>query len=164
MMAKTLGPASVVDTNVAVVAEGRNDDVSPCCRAACEEEIEALVEKGVVVVDEGGLIVEEYQKQLGFGPGGVGARFFKYVWTERWQGGKVRQVAITESGDEHGFEELPRNELDPSDRKFLATAVVAEARILNAVDSDWAEQRQLTDDLGVDVVQLCQKDATKAGA
>ena len=115
-MAKTLGPASVVDTNVAVVAEGRNDDVSPCCRAACEEEIEALVKEGVVVVDEG------------------------------------------------GFEELPPNRLDPSDRKFLATAVVGEARILNAVDSDWAEQRTLTDDLGVDVVQLCPKHATRAGA
>ncbi len=163
-MAKTLGPASVVDTNVAVVAEGRNDDVSPCCRAACEEEIEALVEEGVVVVDEGGLIVAEYQKQLGHAPGGVGARFFKHVWIEQWRGEKVRQVTITESGEEHGFKELPPNRLDPSDRKFLATAVVGEARILNAVDSDWAEQRTLTEDLGVDVVQLCPKHATRAGA
>lgn len=163
-MVKTWGPASVVDTNVAVVAEGRSDGVSPCCRAACEEEIEALVEQGVVVVDKGGLIVAEYQRQLGYAPGGVGARFFKHVWNEQWRGEKVRQVVIAAAGDERGFEELPPNELDPSDRKFLAAAVVGEARILNATDSDWAEQRKLTDGLGVDVVQLCPEHATRAGA
>ncbi len=35
---------------------------------------------------------------------------------------------------------------------------------VETVDSDWAEQRTLTDDLGVDVVQLCPKHATRAGA
>ncbi len=163
-MAKALGPRSVVDTNVAVVAEGKGEDVSGWCREACEEALKALVEEGVIVVDEGGKIVEEYEKQLGHAPGGVGARFFKHVWTEQWGGEKVRQVSITEAGDERGFEELPPNGLDRSDRKFLATAVVGEARILNATDSDWAEQRELTDGLDVDVVQLCPKYATRAGA
>jgi len=163
-MAKALGPASVVDTNVAVVAEGRSDYVSERCRDACEVALKALVEQGVIVVDEGGKIVEEYEKRLGHAPGGVGARFFKHVWIEQWRGEKVRQVTITEADDERGFEELPPNELDPSDRKFLATAVVGEARILNAVDSDWSEQRRLTDDLSIDVVQLCPEHAKKAGA
>ncbi|MYB19397.1 MAG: hypothetical protein F4Y16_10470 [Holophagales bacterium] len=162
-MAKALGPRSVVDTNVAVVAEGGSDYVSARCTEACEEALKALVEGGVIVVDEGGKIVEEYEKQLGHAPGGVGARFFKYVWNEQWRGEKVRQVAITEADDERGFEELPPNELDPSDRKFLAVAVVGQARILNAVDSDWSEQRCLTDDLSIDVVQLCPEHAEKAG-
>ena len=154
----------MVDTNVAVVAEGRSDLVSAGCAEACEEALKALVEEGVVVVDEGGLIVAEYQKQLGYGPGGVGARFFKHVCDHQYGEVKVKRVPITKACDQRGFKELPRNRLDPSDRKFLATAVVGEARILNAVDSDWAEQRGLTDDLGVEVVQLCPEYATRAGA
>lgn len=106
-MAKALGPASVVDTNVAVVAEGRSDFVSAGCTEACEEALKALVEEGVIVVDDGGKIVEEYEKRLGHAPGGVGARFFKHVWDE---------------------------------------------------------QRRLTDDLSIDVVQLCPEHAKKAGA
>ena len=73
-------------------------------------------------------------------------------------------MTIAEVDDERGFEELPPNELDPSDRKFLAVAVVGAAKILNAVDSDWSEQRSLTDDLSIDVVQLCPEHAKKAEA
>lgn len=163
-MTKALGPRSVVDTNVALVAEGRNEYASARCREACEEALRSLVEEGVVVVDKGGLIVAEYEKQLGHAPGAVGARFFKHVWIEQWVGEKVRQVAIAEADDERGFEALPPNELDRSDRKFLATAVAGDARILNATDSDWAEQQELTDGLGVDVLQLCPEHATRAGA
>ncbi len=163
-MEKALGPRSVVDTNVAVVAEGGSESVSESCRQACEEALGALVEEGVVVVDKGGRIVEEYEKRLGHAPGGVGASFFKHVWDEQWRGEKVRRVTITEAEEERGFEELPPNGLDPSDRKFLAVAVVGKARILNAVDSDWCEQRRLTEDLSVDVVQLCPEYAKKTEA
>ena len=61
-----------------------------------------------------------------------------------------------------GFAELLENELDPSDRKFLAVAVVAQAEILNATDSDWSEQEALTSDLGVRVRQLCPQHASKS--
>ena len=55
----------------------------------------------------------------------------------------------------HPTDELPRNEFDPSDRKFLAVAVVANAVVLNATDCDWSEQKQLMEDLGVTVRELC---------
>ena len=57
--------------------------------------------------------------------------------------------------NEGALKELPENHLDISDRKFLATALVGEAVILNATDGDWAEQRDLTTRLGVTVRQLC---------
>ena len=38
--------------------------------------------------------------------------------------------------DRRGFEELPENTFDPSDRKFLAVAIVANAVVLNATDTD----------------------------
>ncbi len=75
---------------------------------------------------------------------------------------RVRRVPITPCDDQcRGFEELPENKLDPSDRKFLAVATVAKAEILNATDSDWSEQEALTDKLGVTVRQLCPQHASK---
>ena len=44
-----------------------------------------------------------------------------------------------------GYDELPENKFDPSDRKFLAVAVVAKAVVLNATDSDWHEHKDLMD-------------------
>ena len=63
--------------------------------------------------------------------------------------------------DRRGYEELPENKFDRSDRKFLAVAVVANAVVLNAVDSDWHEQADLMDELEVEVEQLCPQHAFK---
>jgi hypothetical protein len=69
-------------------------------------------------------------------------------------------VSITPVDDEaRGFDELPTNRLDKTDRKFLATAIVSGARIVNALDSDWCEQRNLLAMVGIDVVQLCPEHA-----
>ena len=69
---------------------------------------------------------------------------------------KIHTVVITESSDSNrGFDELPENTLDNSDRKFLATAVVAKARIVNATDSDWEEQINLLQLLNINLKQLC---------
>ena len=63
--------------------------------------------------------------------------------------------------DERGFEGLPPNAFDRSDRKFLAVAVVANATVVNATDSDWSENAALMSALGVEVQQLCPQHATK---
>ena len=55
----------------------------------------------------------------------------------------------------------PKIGFDPSDRKFLAVAVAAEAVVLNATDSDWGEHEPLMDELGVEVKQLCPQHAKK---
>ena len=52
---------------------------------------------------------------------------------------------------------------DRSDRKFLAVAVSATAVILNATDSDWGEQHELMDALGVEVEHLCPWHASNGG-
>ncbi len=72
-------------------------------------------------------------------------------------------VRITPSDESRGFAELPKNELDPSDRKFLAVAVKAGAAILNATDSDWDEQSALLERLGVPLEQLCPQHQSKVG-
>ena len=146
----------VVDTNVGIVANGVTD-VDLACQLACVDTLERAMKKGVVAVDVGGLIFEEYRSYFSFAGGpGVGDVFFKYVHDRQHVGERVRRFPITPSVDgRRGFEELPVNTLDASDRKFLAVAVVAKAVVVNATDSDWGHASDLLRRLGVDVEELC---------
>ncbi len=160
-MSVEAGATFVVDTNVAVVADGSSDHADECCESACVTALSEVVRHGVVIVDETGCILGEYRRQLRRSQG-MGGKFLKHVHDRQWEGRRVRQVPITPAGDDRGFEELPPNEFDRDDRKFLATAVSAKAEVLNATDSDWAEHRALTDELGVVVRQLCPQYAAKS--
>lgn len=153
----------VVDTNVAVVANGRNIHVSHKCQQKCVEKIESIMENGVLVVDTEDLILEEYSGRLEFsGEPSVGDKLFIHLVNCQYQEDRVKRVSITPSRKEGAeFAELPRNKLDRSDQKFLAVAVVSGAIIVNATDSDWDEHRALTEGLGVKVDQLCPAYANK---
>lgn len=154
--------AYVVETNVAIVANGRGDihaDVE--CQLACREklrEICSLHSQQVVVVDDTGLVFDEYRKHLNWkGEPGLGDMFFKYVFDHQYAEARVRQVSITSirRRGREDFKELPKNTVDEDDRKFLATAVVAKATILNAADSDWDEKQAQIKSLDVTVEELC---------
>ena len=154
----------VVDTNVGVVAHGRGFDADTQCKSKCEKILEDIVKNHVVVVDDKFLILGEYYNviQRLRGAPGIFHIFFKEVNKYLFNEDRVRQASITPIPDEsRGFKELPENELDPSDRKFLAAARVAQAEILNATDSDWDQQKALTSRLGVRVRQLCPQHARK---
>ena len=151
----------VVDTNVAMVANGRAVHADDQCRLKCVKRLRSLVAEEVIAIDDGSLILKEYRRHLSFSGGpGVGDAFFRHVFNNQHQADRVRRVMVTPN-DERGFEELPENAFDPSDRKFLAVARVAKAVVLNAVDSDWGEQAALMDELGVKVCQLCPQHASK---
>ena len=153
----------VVDTNVAIVANGRGTHADFRCQLACVERLKSIAAGEVVAIDDMDFILEEYKKHLRFsGMPGVGDAFFKHVFDCRFQEGRVRRVAVTPSEDDRrGVEELPENTFDRSDRKFLAVAVVAKAVVLNATDSDWAEHEALMNRLGVRVRQLCPQHAVE---
>ena len=153
----------VVDTNVAIAANGRNTHADVQCRLACVEKLQDVVENQVIAIDDQRAIVDEYLKHLNHsGEPGVGDTFFKHVLNNRHQGTRVRRVPVTPSSDERrGFEELPPNSFDPSDRKFVAVAVAGGAVVLNATDSDWDEHAALMSSLAVEVHQLCPQHSTK---
>ena len=155
----------VVDTNVAVVANRRENHADRRCQLACIEMLEHVVTQGVVAVDETGFIMCEYAGYLSHsGQPGVGDAFFKHMFDHQYQDRRVRRVWVTPSDDDRrGFEELPENTFDRSDRVFLAVALVGEAAVLNATDSDWYEHAGLMDELGVEVEQLCPQHARKSG-
>ena len=154
----------VVDTNVTIVANGTFDThADQQCQLECVERLERLTKQDTVAVDKRGLILKEYSKYLcRSGKPGVGDIFFKFIHDQKYTSDRVRQVSINPSeNDGKGFEELPVNTFDPSDRKFLAVAVVAKAVVLNATDSDWVEHASLLEKLGVEVDQLCPQHASK---
>ena len=154
----------VVDTNVAIAANGRNTHASLTCQYACTVFLEELISPGKrthIVLDEQGLIFTEYSDYLSYkGQPGVGDIFFKYLHDHMYLEKKVLLVFITPIVDEaRGFNELPPNSVDKNDRKFLATAVAVGAKIVNAVDTDWHEQITFVTGLGVNVQQLCPDQA-----
>ena len=149
----------VVDTNVAIVANGRGAHADLRCQLTCVERLKSVAAGEVVAIDDRDSILGECTKHLNFsGMPGVGDAFFKHVFVYQFQEDRVRRVAVTPSEDDRrGFEELPENTFDRSDRKFLAVAVVAKAVVLNATDSDWDEHGALMNRLGVKGRQLCPR-------
>ena len=145
----------VIDTNVAIVANGNSDHVSIDCQIACADLIEQCAKLNIAL-DYDGMMMTEYRKHLSHaGQPGQGDAFFKYLHDNQHAHKKVKRYTITPVDDGRGFDELPDNELDPSDHKFLATAVVAKAMIINATDSDWDENINLLEQLNINVHQLC---------
>ena len=84
--------------------------------------------------------------------------FFKYLHDNKHLSQSVKLVTVTPNNvDTTGFDELPNNKIDKSDRKFLAVALKGNASIINALDTDWHEQREFLNEIGVKVVQICEE-------
>jgi len=154
----------VIETNVAISANGKNTHASLECQLACVLFLSDIVaKKEMIAIDELGLILEEYAKYLNYsGQPEVGDEFFKYLNDHQYYPQRVARVEVTPNDvEERGFDELPVNSMDPSDRKFLAVALVSEAIVVNALDSDWYENIEEINAMGVQVSQLCPEHACK---
>ncbi len=152
----------VVDTNVAIVANGRHEAASDQCVDAC---IDALLaaQGDVVLVDDGYRIFDEYQRHLSHaGQPGVGDAFFKWLWSNQANPVCCRQVGITPADlDGRVFLEFPDDPelegFDRNDRKFVVVALASgdDPAILNASDSDWWEFRDALRRHGIRTEFLC---------
>ncbi len=153
----------VVDTNVPVIANGRNDAASAACVAASARALQQIMARGHVFIDSGGTIVEEYRNNLEpYGQPRPGNVFLKWLLTHEWGGARVTRVALTtKAGDPEDFEELPPPPVgvryDPSDRKFLAVAAAHDDHppILQALDSKWWGWKEALARVGISVHFLC---------
>jgi hypothetical protein len=126
------------------------------------EEIKAT---GKIVLDEGYLILSEYQNNLrSAGQPGEGDAFLKWVYDHQSNPQRCDRVRITPTGDRNTFAEFPDDPdlrgFDPSDRKFVAVARAHpdSPAILNAVDTDWWQFREALSRNGVHVEFLCPQD------
>src|SRR5207253_11247121 len=133
------------------------------CVEACIDRLIASQQHDVVLVDDGGLIFEEYQRYLAHkGQPGTGDAFFKWLWDNQANEAHCRRVPITPiHPDPRGFLEFPEDPrlatFDASDRKFVAVAIAAGSQpvIVNASDTDWWAARQVLAEHAVTVEFLC---------
>ena len=152
--------ASVVDTNVAVVANGAHPQAGQECMRECILALQGIQQQGRVVVDSGMLIFTEYFGKLSLsGQPGVGDAFFKWLWSIQGDPERCEPVDITPA--DGSFREFPAdpalNGFHADDHKFVAVALASKSdpEVLNAVDSDWWAYRTALANHGVRVRFLC---------
>ena len=157
-------PIVVVDTNVAVVANRREDAPSQCVRACVSEMLAITTDQKRVALDLEGLIIREYMKNLSLGgQPGVGDAFLKWLYRNQAVTERCEKVSILPGGAGNAdFPAFPDDEtlagFDPSDRKFVAVARAHPSAppILEATDTKWWGWRQALQRHGVTVQFLCE--------
>jgi len=151
----------VIDTNVAVVANGEAPQADCECVLACVRRLRAVQESETVLLDRSGLILKEYRSRLRppLKPD-PGHLFFLWLYDNSGREEYCLQVPITDD-PERGFVEFPADpaleKFDPDDRKFVAVAIASKRRppIVNASDRDWHEHRDALSRNGIRVESLC---------
>jgi hypothetical protein len=146
---------AIVETNVAVIANGGETNASPACRLAAIEFLETIMHGGRIVIDLAGEVEEEYHRRLNMSKPGVGNRFLQRFFVTSAH--KVRRVDTSDEKASFEFKGSLRR-FDPSDRKFVFLAVATRLPVTNAVDSDWLEHDEALAKKGVGVTFLCGKD------
>jgi hypothetical protein len=156
--------AVVVDTNVAVVANGKADHVNNSCVKKCVASLKKIVDGSCLLsVDDDNRIYKEYERNLSpSGEPGVGDEFFKWFNDNQWNYEYIEKVHITPRDDDYtDFEEFPRGNnlkgFHSKDRKFVAVALASERKptILNASDRVWWEYREALEACGCKIKFLC---------
>ena len=155
--------AFVVDVNVPIVANGQAAQADCKCVLACVDALWKVYEKGMIVIDDGMRILSEYMDYLYMnGQPGAGDAFMKWVWENQAVIERCERVILNPKwGDEEGFIEFPDDQqletFDRSDRKYVAVALASKNRpvILNAVDPDWWEHKEVLEKNGLHLGFLC---------
>ena len=157
----------IVDTNVALVANGRSEQASEDCEEICINRLVEITNGEIkLAMDDHRRIIEKYRGNLNaYGQPGVGDAFLKWVETNWTNPNRCDLVSITPvDGSENEFEEFPDDpsleKFDPDDRKFIAVALAHcdKPPILQAVDSQWWDFRDALRENGVTVEFICKDD------
>ncbi|MCG9126294.1 hypothetical protein JT359_01715 [Candidatus Poribacteria bacterium] len=155
----------IIDTNVAVVANGKSSQATRNCIDTCINRIEQIIQgEEILVLDDKWKILNEYLRNLrSRGEPGAGDRFL--LWLLRNKDTLCQTVSITPiNGSDNEFEEFPDDsaldDFDPDDRKFIAVACVHKENppILQAVDSRWLDFEDQLHKNGVTVEFICEDD------
>ena len=157
--------AVIIDTNVAVVANGQSPQASSSCVDTCINRLERIIRgEEKLILDSGWIILGEYLRNLrSSGEPGAGDRLLRWILANKDR--LCDLVPITPvNGSENEFEEFPDDPaldgFDPDDRKFIAVAFahLEKPPILQAVDSQWWDFRDAFRRNGVTVEFICEAD------
>lgn len=159
----------VLDTNVAVAADGRAT-VGAACVRACVRALRDIMATGHLVLDDEWRVIGEYRDNLHrSGQPGPGLAFLKWVLTNHHNPRRCTRVRLNaKPEDPENFVEFPSDaalaEFDPSDRKFVAVAAAHGDRptILEACDSKWWGWKDALAACGITVEFLCEEEISAA--
>lgn len=146
-----------VDTNVLVVANGRETHGGTICQLAAVELLVDVRAGEWLLLDLEGDVLAEYAAHCNFaGQPGLGDEFFRWAFQNQ---GYLTRIELTPD-DDRVYAEFPDvDELggfDRADRKFVAVALVhGDAVVVNAVDSDYSQFAEALERAGITVVELC---------
>lgn len=156
--------ATVIDTNVLLVANGRHPDVSPECVISCVARLTEIKKHGVVVIDDTWHIVREYQHKTSPNqPKGAGDVFLKWLLQNLNNKQRVHQVKLTQTAP-HCFIEFPapslEDDFDAPDRIFAAVSNAHPEKppVLQAADCKWLDWWAELQAAGIAVTFLCPED------
>ena len=163
--------AVIIDTNVLVVANGRDaaPQVTQECVIRCQERLAEIFRGSEkVLLDNKKRITDEYKANLNKKGRGHGDRFWLELMRRMWrEEEKFIRVSITPlAGNGTDFEEFPNDDaalknFHKKDRKFVAVALAyqhnsgQEAPILIADDSGWKDFNTALESHGVRVDSIC---------
>jgi hypothetical protein len=119
-----------------------------------------MMRTGVVRVDAGGEILGEYKTYCSYrGQPGAGDTFFRWLHDNEFVEERCQRVELTQT--DAGYEEFPEtpelSQFDPSDKKFVASALAQEphSEVVVAVDRGWRRHEDALANVGVSVLFLC---------
>ena len=158
---------AIIDTNVLLVANGQHDGVSPECVVECVRRLWAMEKIGITVIDDGFLMLGEYQNKTSLHPPkGVGDVFLKWLLRQTGNPRRVEQISLTVLA-ENEFAEFPdaalQSSFDVPDRKFAAVAHAHPDKppVWQAADCKWLDWWPALQTKGVRVEFLCPMDACR---
>ena len=150
-----------MDTNVAIVANGKSGQADKDCILECIVRLRHIQEECLLLLDDRNRIIDEYRNNLNpSGQPGPGDAFFLWLWQNQANQEYCRKVEVIPHAG-RGFEEFPEDpnlkDFDQDDRKFVAVALASGNRpkVLNASDTDWWHHCQALQQYGVRIVFLC---------
>lgn len=151
-----------IDTNVAVVANGRSDidqhgKPTIACRLATVQFLVQIIQTGTIFLDLEGEMAAEYRRYLQpRGQPGVGDRFYREILNSHPD--RIVRVSLAKRNDGE-FLNCPQSlidiNFDPADRKFAAMASITGAHVVNSTDSDWVNHAEEIRQSGIIVQNLC---------
>jgi hypothetical protein len=154
----------LIDTNVAIVANGKSD-AGPACVIAAIERLEKLIAGEILVLDDADHILQEYRRHLSpSGQPGTGDQFYRWLYEQAAYNPQHCEKITLELAEDNSFVAFPTDpdlvSFDLSDRKFVAAALTHHARppVVNATDKDWHEHYTALERNGVQVEFLCMEE------
>ena len=161
---------AIVDTNVAVVANGKSAQASEECVATCTHRLQGIINGDTkLVLDNKWAILREYRQNLHSNGTDAGDRFLAWClrnWANQEQCDLVSITPI--EGSETEYKEFPDDsalqKFDPDDRKFIAVALAHPEKppILEAMDKQWWQLRDALRRNGVTVEFICEADIQRS--